>query len=171
MKSLLGFLLMAGLFIGSVRADVVSASAHGFEVRHSVALKAAPETVWRVLVHPQRWWLDEHTWSGKAKNLSLDLRAGGCFCEKLKQGSVRHMQVVYVEKNNTLRLQGGLGPMQEQAIDGVMTWELLLGKDGTQLTLTYRVHGYLPDGLDKWSGAVDQVLGQQLQSLRKQLAP
>jgi hypothetical protein len=34
--------------------------------------------------------------SRDAANLSTELRAGGCFCERLKDGrSVQHLQVVY----------------------------------------------------------------------------
>ena len=43
-----------------------------------------------------RWWNPEHSYSGVAANFSIDARAGGCFCERLKDGSVAHMTVVFV---------------------------------------------------------------------------
>jgi hypothetical protein len=58
-----------------------------------------------------------HTFSRNAANLSLELHAGGCFCERLKNdGSVQHMQVVYVAPGEALRLRGALDPLQ---IEGV----------------------------------------------------
>jgi hypothetical protein len=37
------------------------------------------------------------------------------------QGGVRHMQVVYVDPGKTLRMIGGLGPLQSMAATGSMT--------------------------------------------------
>ena len=42
------------------------------------------------------WWDPSHTWSGSAKNLTFEPKAGGCFCEKLADGgSVQHGRVIY----------------------------------------------------------------------------
>jgi hypothetical protein len=76
---------------------------------------------------------------------------------------VQHLQVVYVDKNHLLRLRGALGPLQQQAVDGVMNWEIVQGKDGSQITLSYRVFGYIESGLQELAEPVNQVLGIQFQ--------
>ena len=66
-------------------------------------------------------WLDKLVHGGirstrtqrDAKNLSIDARPGGCFCEKLPNGGgVEHARVVYVAPREVLRLSGALGPLQ-----------------------------------------------------------
>lgn len=41
-----------------------------------------------------------------AANISLDPRIGGRFCEKTREGSVRHMQAVFAKPPELLRLDG-----------------------------------------------------------------
>ena len=52
-------------------AEVKSASPDAMliELRYTIAAPAAK--VWESLVHPERWWPADHTWSGKRENLSL----------------------------------------------------------------------------------------------------
>ena len=64
------------------------------------------------------WWDSSHTFSGNAENLSIDDKAGGCFCENLENGgSVRHLEVVFVDPGKTLRMIGGLGPLSSDGGD------------------------------------------------------
>ena len=96
------------------------------------------------------------------------MREGGCFCESLPNGgSVRHLEVVYADPGNALRLIGGLGPLQATATTGAMTWQLAKVDGGTKITLTYTVGGYVPQGLDSWAQAVDGVVGEQLERLAR----
>src|SRR4029077_15300692 len=83
------------------------------------------------------WWNPQHTYSGDSKNLSIDPRPGGCFCERLPGGGVEHMRVVLVRSNETIRLVGGLGPLQASGVAGSMTWRLSPAERGTKLELTY----------------------------------
>ena len=49
----------------------------------------------------------------------MELHAGGCFCERLKDGgSVQLLQVVYAAPGEGLRLRGALGPLQTEASTG-----------------------------------------------------
>lgn len=153
----------------TTQAEVLSSSVSGFEVQQSFAVHATPVQVWQTLIHPELWWLAEHTWSGKAGNLSLDPKAGGCFCERLPSGSVQHLSVVYSNPGKLLRMTGALGPLQEQALTGVMSIDILMGKDGSQVTMSYRVAGYSADGVGKWSQPVDEVLAAQWASLNRYL--
>jgi hypothetical protein len=61
----------------------------------------------------------------QARNLSLDRKPGGCFCERLPDGGgVQHMRVVYTSPDKLLRLSGAIGPLQEAALVGSMSWKL-----------------------------------------------
>jgi hypothetical protein len=89
-----------------------------------------------------------HTFSHDAKNLTLDAKPGGCFCERLPDGGgVQQMSVVYASTNKLLRLTGAIGPLQEAALTGTMTWNLSPAGDGTTVELTYTVGGFRGGGL------------------------
>jgi hypothetical protein len=83
------------------------------------------------------------------------LRAGGCFCERLKDdGSVQHLQVVYAAPGQGLRLRGALGPLQTEGVDGTLSWTLKPGEGGTTVTLSYVVGGYIRSGMEQWAPRV-----------------
>jgi len=122
--------------------------------------------VYAALGRIDRWWNPEHTYSGQAANLSLDLRAGGCFCERWGGGSeIEHARVLFVGKDTVLRLEGGLGPLQDLAVQGVLTIGLKPVEGGAELTWTYRVAGAPDAALDQWAQPVDGVLAEQLRRL------
>jgi uncharacterized protein YndB with AHSA1/START domain len=154
---------------GRARADVVGSAEGWFTTRAVATMQAPRDRVWKAIVDDvDRWWSPDHTWSHDPRNLSIDPRPGGCFCEKLPRGGVRHMEVVYVDREKLLRLTGALGPMQEQALSGAMTWALESAGEGTRLAVTYRVAGHadLEGGLATLAPAVDRVLGEQVERLR-----
>lgn len=147
---------------GAASAAVADSTAGGFLVHHEALFHAPAADVYAALVKIGSWWDGNHTWSGQAQNLSLDPRAGGCFCEKLPNGSVQHMTVVYADPGKQLRLAGGLGPLQGLAASGAMTFALKGGDDGTRVTLDYMVGGYMPGGIGTLAHPVDGVIGVQL---------
>src|SRR5688572_8242064 len=125
-----------------VAAEVISAESNGLGVRHVVQIGATPDAVYAALVQPARWWNPSHSYSGDASNLTLETRAGGCFCEKLPDGgSVQHLTVAMVKPGKELRMRGALGPFQTSGTEGAMT--ILLKGEGqrTELTLTYVLGG------------------------------
>jgi hypothetical protein len=149
-------------------AEVVSVAGNGFELRETAHTAASLEKVYAAMLLPARWWSSEHTFSGNAANLTLEARAGGCWCETLpKGGSVEHLRVVYVSPGKTLRLRGALGPFQGFAVDGVMTLTVKSVADGTDISLTYSLSGYIKDGFDDLSKGADHVLGEQVERLAK----
>lgn len=156
------------LACGAAQAELTSVSANGFELQHQLVLKAEPARVYDALADVGRWWNPVHSYSGEAARLSLDARAGGCFCETLKDGgSVRHGVVVFAQKPALLRFEGALGPLQTLGVSGVMSWALKPGPGGaTRLTAGYRVGGYLPAPVDPLAGAVDGVIGEQMRRLK-----
>lgn len=152
----------------SVRAEVVDATDAGFTLRNTATIAAAPADVYTKLVNDiGRWWDPEHTYSKNAGNLSLDARAGGLFLEKLENGgSVAHMTVVFAAPGKTLRMAGGMGPLQAFGLSGSMTWQLAPEGAGTRVELTYVVGGYNPGGLQAMAPVVDKVLAEQLLRLK-----
>ena len=156
------------MFGGAAAAEVVDSGPGGFTVRTTVHVAAPADKVYAALVQPARWWTSEHTFSGDARNLSLDAQPGGCFCETLKNGGgVRHQTVVYVDPGRVLRLRGPLGPLQGLAVDGALTFALKPAGDGVDLQETYAVAGYAKDGLAAWPAPVDGVLAEQLGRLKR----
>jgi hypothetical protein len=144
----------------------VKDTAHdAFTIQEDVTVAASPEKAYDRFVTIGRWWDSDHTFSGDAAHLTIDAAAGGCFCEVLKNGSVEHMRVVFASRGALLRLKGGLGPLQGTG-DGILTVAFVAAGGGTSVSLTYRVWGYSPGGLENDASAVDGVLGQQLTRYR-----
>jgi uncharacterized protein YndB with AHSA1/START domain len=144
-------------------AGVVDVAPAGFLVRHEATINAPADKVYTALTSGVgNWWSSEHTYSQDSKNLSIDARPGGCFCEKLPNGGgVRHMTVAFVSPGHLLRMTGALGPLQESGIAGSMTWSLTLSATTTKVVLSYSVGGYMQGGFDKIAPVVDAVLGEQ----------
>lgn len=159
----------------SARADTSAVSSSGFTSSYRAPIKATPATAWASIVQLPRWWSSSHTYSGQASNLSLDAQAGGCMCERWRDAagashSVQHAQVLLAQEGRVLRLNGGLGPLQDMAVVGVLTIVTSPGtgaEAGQQfLRMTYRVGGGADAGLDKLAPAVDGVIGEQFKRLK-----
>jgi hypothetical protein len=158
---------VALLGTGDARGDVLEAAPGGFTVRTTLTMAAVPSRVYDALLRVGSWWDPQHTYSGDAANLSLDARPGGCFCERLvPEGGVQHATVVLLIPNKTLRLVGGLGPLQEAGVSGSLTFQLAERVGGTDATLNYSVGGSRPGGLETLAPIVDSVLAAQLKRLK-----
>jgi uncharacterized protein YndB with AHSA1/START domain len=161
--------LLAGFALAAY-GEVVDKTPNGFLVRNSVKIAAKPDVVYAAIAEPSKWWQASHTWSGDSKNLTMDAKAGGCFCERLPSGGeVVHMTVIYADPGKLLRLTGAIGPLQEHAIAATLTFELKPSGDGTQVTASYSAGGYFRGGVQNVAGPVDGVMGDQLESLVKLL--
>jgi uncharacterized protein YndB with AHSA1/START domain len=159
-------LVLLLLVSAKANAEVLEASADHFLIGFSAQVEAPPGKVYVALTEVSHWWSAEHTWSGKAENLSLKAEAGGCFCERWDQGSVEHGRVIMAIKNDLLRLDASLGPLQEYALSGVLNFQLKPGdKDTTELDVDYRVNGSSASGLDQFAPDVDGVLAAQIDRL------
>jgi uncharacterized protein YndB with AHSA1/START domain len=158
--------LLFGLPQGFAAGDVMDSAANGFTVKISVNIHAAPADVFSRIMQVGDWWSPDHTYSGDAHNLSIEGHPGGCFCEKLPGGSVRHMEVIFVAPGKTLRLIGGLGPLQALAATGTMTFSLSPDDGGTKLDVTYAVGGYFPQGMNALAAPVNSVLTDQIGRLK-----
>jgi len=160
--------IAAGMAVaGAARAEVVDANPAGFQVKETAEIAAPAAKVWAALGDFGGWWNGKHSWSGDAKNFSLELKPGGCLCEALPNGGgAHHLTVIFVAPGKTAILDGTLGPLMFSGAAGHLVWSLD-EKDGhTTLTQSYYVGGYFPGGLDKLAPAVDGVLTEQLGRLK-----
>jgi uncharacterized protein YndB with AHSA1/START domain len=154
--------LAAMLMLPAVAAaEVKMATPDGAFIEHRFRIAATPEAAWQVLVHPERYWPKEHTWSGNASNLSMAPEAGGCFCERWDGGSAEHGRIVMALPGKLLRFRGSLGPFQEMAVTGVLTVTLSPVESGTEAVVTYRLSGDPSHKLDSFIAVVDGVVGLQ----------
>jgi uncharacterized protein YndB with AHSA1/START domain len=157
---------------GTAGAEVTDSDAAGFTSVHELTISAPRPRVFHALTaEVAQWWDPRHSYRGAASNFTLEARAGGCFCETFPDGGgVEHLRVVFVEPNRTLRLSGGLGPLQSAAVSGSMQYTLEDRENGaTQVSYRYMVGGYYPPGLDTIADAVDLVQQGQLLRLKRYL--
>ena len=147
-------------------AAVVTATPSGFELKQVVHIAAPPAKVYAALIQPAKWWDSGHTYSGSAANLSLDPHVGGCFCEALPNGgAVQHLTVVYVSPGAGIELRGALGPFHDRGVDGVLAFSIKAAGDGSDLTMTNDLGGYMSEGMDKWAPKADAMFADQLARL------
>lgn len=162
---------IAGLAIPTAAAaEIKSVADSGFEVVTMATVKATPQAAYAALQKPGDWWNDEHTYSGDSANMTIEARAGGCFCEKMAEGgTIEHGRIIYAQPGKTLRFSGGLGPLQSEAVMGTLTWTIEAAGSGARITQRYAVSGYMAGGLKPLAPIVDKVLSEQLAGLRKLL--
>jgi uncharacterized protein YndB with AHSA1/START domain len=172
MRSVFAALVFAAA-LGSAQAaaEVAASSPSAFLIEAEADVASAPADTWRALTRIDRWWNPAHTYSGDARRLNLDPRAGGCWCERWGDGqSVEHARVVLVMEHEgvrTLRAVGGLGPLQDLGVTGVLTFTVARVPTGSRVTMTYRVSGDPGLGLDQLAPLVDGVLMEQFGRLSR----
>ena len=148
-------------------AEVAAVSETGFQVRSEATVSAAPAAVYAAFSEIARWWDGRHTYSGDAANLSLSLAPGGCFCEALGEGGVRHGEVMLAWPGRMVVLDAALGPLQQTGASGALTFSFEATAEGTRIVQTYNVGGMAPGLPAQWAPAVDQVQGVQLARLAR----
>ena len=148
-------------------AEVISAGPHGFEVQEVVNLVVPQPKAYAAFGQVGQWWSKEHTYSGDAARMSLQLRPGGCFCEPLDGGGgIEHMRVTYLKPGEQIVLTGSLGPLLYEATAGVMDVKFERIAGGTRVTMNYRAAGFAKADGDKLAPLVDQVLAEQMKRFR-----
>lgn len=169
MKISAGLMALSVVSLGAAtsRAEVRETRENAFTIESIATTSATPAEVYRAIGSVSEWWDPEHTWSGSSKNLSLELQAGGCYCERLADGgSIQHGRVIYAQPGVMVRLDSPLGPLQDMPVTGVLTFKLAPDGTGTRITMTYRVAGAFTLEAGKLAPIVDQVLGTQLERLK-----
>ncbi len=149
----------------SAQADVVSASDGHFMLRHEGTTSLSPEAAWARLVEPASWWHPDHTYSGDAGNLSLDLTAGGLWREDWEGGTVTHGTVVFVDAGKALRLEAPFGPLQ--GIGAYVVWTITLEPiaDGTRIVFEESAIGPPAGDYAELAKAVDFVKAEAMRRL------
>ncbi len=173
--------LIAGLSLPA-QAEVRATGETGFNTYQVAEVDAPPAVVWKRLMTPKDWWNKDHSWSGSTAGFYIEPKVGGCFCEAIQEknaagkavnvGGVEHMRVIYYHPEHVLRMQGGLGPLQSEAVFAVLTVAMAPVNDGkgTKISFSYNVGGYMRQGVPGLAKAVDGVLGEQFQNLIKAFA-
>jgi hypothetical protein len=151
-------------------AEVTSRSESGFAIAGRLTAAVTPEQAWAALIEPSLWWDPEHSWSGQGANLSIEPRAGGCFCEALPEvGSVEHMRVIYAAPGKQLRMSGALAPLQGEGLAATLSVTIEQQPEGATLVWTYKVGGHTELPLERIAPAVDAVLSAQFRRLSNHL--
>ena len=156
------------MLLGAPVQSAPEITPNGFLVKFDVNINAPAAKVYDALIaQVGSWWNPEHTYSHDAKNLSIDPRPEGCFCEKLPNGGgIEHLRVVYIAPPQVVRFSGALGPLQASGVAGSMTWKLTGGPDNTRLDLSYSVGGFIQGGFEKMAPAVEAMLREQFDRLK-----
>jgi uncharacterized protein YndB with AHSA1/START domain len=165
MKTVLA-LLISWLLTQPALAGIVESTPNGFVIEQAIVIKAPVDKVYAALIDPASWWSSQHTFSGSAKNLSLEAKAGGCFCEVWPGGSVEHSRVVFIAPKSILRLRGVLGPFQAHGVDGALTFTLSADQGGTKLVLQNILGGFMKGGFGQWPERADAMLAEQVGRLK-----
>jgi len=97
--------------------------------------------------------------------MTIDLRAGGCLCERIPAGgSVQHLRVEIVTPTRIV-LRGAMGPLKTEGLDGALSFTLTPAGAGTSIEMRYAVGGFMAGGVDKIAAPVDGVIGGLLTRL------
>jgi hypothetical protein len=148
-------------------AAVISADPHGLEVQEVVSLVIPQPKAYAAFGQVGQWWSKDHSYSGDAARMSLQLRAGGCFCESLEDGGgIEHMRVTYVKPGDQIVLTGSLGPLLYEATAGVMDVRFERIAGGARVTMNYRAAGFARGNGVEMAAQVDQVLAEQMKRFR-----
>jgi hypothetical protein len=157
---------------GPAQAEVKTSWESGFRIENRVRIDGAKEQVWFALAQIGSWWSSEHTYSGKAENMTISLRPGGCWCEAVPGGGVEHGRVVMaLPEKGTLRIDSATGPLQGEGVAGALTWQINeLKEGGVEVVQTYNVGGARRE-IVKVAPMVDKVMGEQLERLKAYIRP
>lgn len=137
-------------------AEVVSRTADSFTLRYAAGAEIAPEDIPGALEDLPKWWDSAHTYSGSAANLSLDLTPGGCWCEKLADGTdFDHGRTVSAEADRFV-FSAPFGPLRGKTTKAELTVAWPRDSMGLAATWTMVVEG---PGIGAMADGVDAVMG------------
>jgi uncharacterized protein YndB with AHSA1/START domain len=137
-------------------AGIVSRTADSFTLRYAVGAEVSPDDIPVALEDLPKWWDAAHTYTGSAANLSLDLSPGGCWCERLADGTdFDHGRTVSVAPDRIV-FDAPFGPLRGKATRAelAVTWPPATG--GWTPTWTFVVEG---PGIGAMADGVDAVMG------------
>ena len=156
------------LTAGAASAEVTDRSAAGFSLSYERAVTASDEAILAAIARPAGWWSDAHTYSGSASNITVDLRPGGCWCEALPNGGVKHAEAILVwPEQRMVRFDAPFGPLQSIGADAVLTMSWAEAEGGARtLKWSFVVTG---SGAGAMAEAIDGVMSEQFARLADHL--
>ena len=151
LKSLIAAAVLA-LSAAPAAAEVVARTADSFTLRYELGAEIDPGDIPGVMTEVGQWWDSAHTYSGDAANITVDLTPGGCWCEKLADGTqFEHARVVSVGPES-LVFDAPFGPLKGKATRSVLTITWPPANMGWTPTWTMTVEGpgvgAMADGVD-----------------------
>ena len=148
-------------------AEVTNRSDNGFSLSYERAVTAPDEAILAAIGRPAAWWSDAHTYSGSASNITVDLRPGGCWCEALPGGGVKHAETLLVwPAQRMVRFDAPFGPLQSMGAEAVLTMSWADGVAGRTLKWSFVVTG---PGAGAMADAIDGVMSEQFGRLASHL--
>lgn len=142
-------------------AEVIERSEDHFVLRYATAMEAPAEDVWASVGDLPLWWNPDHTYTGDVANLTLSLTPGGCFCEKLADGTTfEHGIVREADPELGVLFEAALGPLKGKTT--LARWEFGWTGSGGEVVMSYMVRG---PGLGAFADAVDGVMQDQYSRL------
>lgn len=148
-----------------VHADVITASDEHFILRLESDSALAPDALWERLIVPAAWWHPDHTYSGDAKNLTLEAKAGGLWREDWAGGSVEHGRVLLLQPGKVLRMQAPFGPLQSVGAYAVWTITVMPADKGSVVRFDVSAVAPAGAGLESLAPAVNAVKSEALRRL------
>ena len=161
--------LVLALFATGASAEVRARTDNGFTLGYERPVRAGPDTVLETVAMPSGWWSSDHTYSGDAANIRLDMIPGGCWCEALPGGGVKHAEVVMVWPGRRMvRFDAPFGPLQGMGAEAVLTMTWSDPPEGGERVLrwTFVVSG---PGTGAMADAIDGVMSEQFRRLGDRL--
>lgn len=151
-----------------LQAEIIGASDTHFVLHHEASSTLKPNALWQRLIQPATWWHPDHTYSGRAVNLSLKAEAGGLWRETWEGGSVTHGTVVFVKEGEVLRLNAPFGPLQELGAYTIWTITISPTANGSTVVFDEVSTGPPSAKMAEIAKAVDYVKGEAIKRLSDQ---
>jgi hypothetical protein len=153
-------------------ADVRELERDGFVLVLESTVPVAQDRAFAAMTRPADWWDSDHSWSGSAANFTFEPRAGGCWCEALRDGgSLEHGRIVTYDPGRGLIVMNSLlGPLMETGMAGRLIWRVEPADQAGRSVIRWLYRVNIPSSRNPaqdavFAAAVDQVLAQQLARL------
>ena len=141
--------------------EVTESSSNGFTISLSQESRRSDAELWERLQHPENWWSSAHSWSGDAANMSVEMRAGGCWCERVGDGVAVHGRIIRIDSGHAILFDAPLGPLNDAAVATRLSWRV----ENQRVIWRYQVYGALPMPTEQLTPLVEGVLAEQLRRL------
>ncbi len=138
-------------------AEIVSRSENAFTLRFALGLEAAREDIVAAVADIPAWWDPSHTYTGDGANLSFAFEPGGCWCERMTDGTTfEHARIVSITEEEVV-MNAPLGPLNGKATRADLTFDAGPENMGALVTMEFVVEG---PGVGAFAEPVHNVMQQ-----------